>query len=91
MAASRGSILSLRAGENHSGFGSTMAREWKLAGGGALLRMGVHAVLLEPRRFVTGLRSTPPGELAPAAARVCGSGTLLQSRFRAAKRETVFV
>jgi len=44
VAASRGSILSLRAEENHSGSGSTMAREWKLAGGGALLRMGVHAV-----------------------------------------------
>lgn len=44
VAASQGSILSLRAEENHSGSGSTMAREWKLAGGGALLRMGVHAV-----------------------------------------------
>lgn len=44
VAASRGSILSLRAEESHSGSGSTMAREWRLAGGGALLRMGVHAV-----------------------------------------------
>jgi predicted dehydrogenase len=44
VAASRGSILSLRAEENHSGSGSTMAREWRLAGGGALLRMGVHAI-----------------------------------------------
>jgi predicted dehydrogenase len=44
VAASRGAILSLRAEENHSGSGSSMAREWKSAGGGALLRMGVHAV-----------------------------------------------
>jgi predicted dehydrogenase len=44
VAASQGAILSLRAEENHSGSGSTMAREWKSAGGGALLRMGVHAV-----------------------------------------------
>jgi predicted dehydrogenase len=44
VAASQGAILSLRAEENHSGSGSTMARDWKSAGGGALLRMGVHAV-----------------------------------------------
>lgn len=44
IAASKGAILSLRAEENHSGSGSTMAREWKSAGGGSLLRMGVHAV-----------------------------------------------
>jgi predicted dehydrogenase len=44
VAASQGAILSLRAEENHSGSGSSMAREWKSAGGGALLRMGVHAV-----------------------------------------------
>ena len=44
IAASRGSILELRAEENHSGSNSLSAREWKAMGGGALLRMGVHSV-----------------------------------------------
>jgi predicted dehydrogenase len=44
IAASRGSILELRAEENHSGSNSVYSREWKTTGGGALLRMGVHSV-----------------------------------------------
>jgi predicted dehydrogenase len=44
IAASKGSILELRAEENHSGSNSVFSREWKSTGGGALLRMGVHSV-----------------------------------------------
>ncbi len=44
IAASKGSILELRAEENHSGSNSVYSREWKATGGGALLRMGVHSV-----------------------------------------------
>jgi len=44
IAASKGSILELRAEEHHSGSNSASAREWKAMGGGALLRMGVHSV-----------------------------------------------
>ena len=44
IAASKGSILELRAEENHSGSNSAYSREWKEMGGGALLRMGVHSV-----------------------------------------------
>jgi predicted dehydrogenase len=39
-----GSILDVRAEECHSGSHSTFAKQWKFAGGGALLRMGVHSV-----------------------------------------------
>ncbi|HVN98307.1 MAG TPA: Gfo/Idh/MocA family oxidoreductase [Syntrophorhabdaceae bacterium] len=42
--ASRGSILEIRAEENHSGSNSIFSRDWKSTGGGALLRMGVHSV-----------------------------------------------
>lgn len=44
IAASKGSILELRAEENHSGSNSIFSRDWKSTGGGALLRMGVHSV-----------------------------------------------
>jgi predicted dehydrogenase len=44
IAASKGAILELRAEENHSGSNSPFSRDWKSTGGGALLRMGVHAV-----------------------------------------------
>jgi predicted dehydrogenase len=44
IAASKGSILEVRAEENHSGSNSVFSREWKHTGGGALLRMGVHSV-----------------------------------------------
>jgi predicted dehydrogenase len=42
--ASKGSVLELRAEENHSGSNSVFSREWKSTGGGVLLRMGVHSV-----------------------------------------------
>jgi len=44
IAAAKGSILELRAEENHSGSNSAYSREWKQTGGGALLRMGAHSV-----------------------------------------------
>jgi predicted dehydrogenase len=44
IAASKGSVLELRAEENHSGSNSVFSQEWKSTGGGALLRMGVHSV-----------------------------------------------
>lgn len=44
IAKSKGSVLELRAEENHSGSNSVFSREWKSTGGGALLRMGVHSV-----------------------------------------------
>ncbi|WP_209402735.1 Gfo/Idh/MocA family protein [Pseudozobellia sp. WGM2] len=44
IAASKGSILELRAEENHSGSNSFFSKEWKSMGGGALLRMGAHSV-----------------------------------------------
>jgi len=44
IAGAKGSILELRAEENHSGSNSVFSREWKSTGGGALLRMGVHSV-----------------------------------------------
>jgi predicted dehydrogenase len=44
IAAAKGSILEIRAEENHSGSNSAFSREWKHTGGGALLRMGVHSV-----------------------------------------------
>jgi predicted dehydrogenase len=44
IATSKGSILELRAEENHSGSNSLFSRDWKNTGGGALLRMGVHSV-----------------------------------------------
>ena len=44
IAAAKGSVLELRAEENHSGSNSVFSREWKSTGGGALLRMGVHSV-----------------------------------------------
>lgn len=44
IAASQGSILEVRAEENHSGSNSVFSREWKSTGGGALLRMGSHSV-----------------------------------------------
>lgn len=42
--AASGSILEIRAEENHSGSNSVFSREWKSMGGGALLRMGAHSV-----------------------------------------------
>jgi predicted dehydrogenase len=44
IAAAKGSVLELRAEENHSGSNSVFSRDWKSTGGGVLLRMGVHSV-----------------------------------------------
>jgi predicted dehydrogenase len=44
IAAAKGSVLEVRAEENHSGSNSVYSREWKATGGGALLRMGAHSV-----------------------------------------------
>lgn len=43
-AASGGVILEMRGGECHSGSHSPYSREWRYAGGGALLQLGVHPV-----------------------------------------------
>jgi predicted dehydrogenase len=55
---SGGAILDLRAEENHSGSHSPYARQWRQAGGGALLRMGVHPVgaVLHLKAFEGALR-----------------------------------
>jgi predicted dehydrogenase len=42
--ASGGVILEMRGGECHSGSHSPYAKEWKYAGGGALIRLGVHPI-----------------------------------------------
>src|SRR5216683_4588975 len=43
-AASGGAILEMRGGECHSGSHSPYSKEWRTAGGGALLRPGVHPI-----------------------------------------------
>jgi len=43
-AAAGGAILEMRGGECHSGSHSPYSKEWRYAGGGALLRLGVHPV-----------------------------------------------
>lgn len=42
--AAGGTILEMRGGECHSGSHSPYSREWRYAGGGALLRLGVHPI-----------------------------------------------
>ncbi len=39
-----GAILEMRGGECHSGSHSPYSKEWRTAGGGALLRLGVHPI-----------------------------------------------
>ncbi|MBL8726260.1 MAG: Gfo/Idh/MocA family oxidoreductase [Planctomycetes bacterium] len=43
-AASGGMLLEMRGGESHSGSHAAYARDWRTAGGGALLRLGAHAI-----------------------------------------------
>src|SRR5689334_6175061 len=43
-AASSGAILEMRGGECHSGSHSPYSKQWQSTGGGALLRLGVHAM-----------------------------------------------
>jgi predicted dehydrogenase len=42
--ASGGAILEMRGGECHSGSHSPYSKQWRTAGGGALLRLGVHPI-----------------------------------------------
>ena len=42
--AAEGTILEMRGGECHSGSHSPYAKSWRTAGGGALLRLGVHPI-----------------------------------------------
>ncbi len=60
--ASEGAILDLRAEESHSGSHSPYSRQWRHAGGGALLRMGVHPVgaVLHLKAFEGTLRHGRP-------------------------------
>jgi predicted dehydrogenase len=62
LAASKGSILELHTEESHSGSNSLSAGSWKWAGGGALLRMGVHSVgaCLHLKRYEGQLRRGRP-------------------------------
>jgi predicted dehydrogenase len=39
-----GPILEMRGGECHSGSNSPYSKQWRTAGGGALLRLGVHPI-----------------------------------------------
>ena len=59
---SGGVILDLRAEESHSGSHSPYSRQWRHAGGGALLRMGVHPVgtVLHLKAFEGTLRQGRP-------------------------------
>jgi predicted dehydrogenase len=43
-AAAGGAILEMRGGECHSGSHSPYSKQWRYTGGGALLRLGVHAM-----------------------------------------------
>jgi predicted dehydrogenase len=58
-AAAGGAILEMRGGECHSGSHSPYSKEWRYTGGGALLRLGVHAMgaMLHLKRE-EGLRRT---------------------------------
>jgi len=58
-AAAGGAILEMRGGECHSGSHSAYSKEWQYTGGGALLRLGVHALgaMLHLKRQ-EGLRRT---------------------------------
>lgn len=82
IAASKGSILELRAEENHSGSNSVFSRDWKSTGGGALLRMGVHSVgaCLHLKQW----GAIAAGKNHPSRARACGHSRLIHSS--AAKR-----
>jgi predicted dehydrogenase len=59
---SGGTILDLRAEESHSGSHSAYSRQWRHAGGGTLLRMGVHPVgaALHLKAYEGQLRSGRP-------------------------------
>jgi predicted dehydrogenase len=81
--ASKGSILELRAEENHSGSNSVFSRDWKSIEGGALLRTGVHSVGGMPALETMGGRG---GKNHPSGARACGHSRPNSQQRRQASR-----
>jgi predicted dehydrogenase len=79
IAASGGVVLEMRGGECHSGSHSPYSREWRHAGGGALLQLGVHPVgaMLYLKRREGVRRGGRP--ILPAAV-VADVGDLTQTR-----------
>jgi len=79
IAASGGVVLEMRGGECHSGSHSPYSREWRHAGGGALLQLGVHPVgaMLHLKRQEGVRRSGQP--IRPRAV-VAEVGDLTQTR-----------
>lgn len=69
-AASRGVAMEMRGWESHSGSHSPYAKDWRFAGGGALLRLGAHpigAMLAWKRSEGLRLRGTPTRVVAVTA------------------------
>jgi predicted dehydrogenase len=80
IAAAKGSVLEVRAEENHSGSNSVFSRDWKNTGGGALLRMGVHSVgaVLQLKIWEGEARRGPGQGFRPVSV-VCDTANLVQS------------
>ncbi len=69
-AASSGVTLEMRGWESHSGSHAAYARDWRFAGGGALLRLGAHPIgtmIWWKRREGLRLRGTPTRVVAVTA------------------------
>ena len=69
-AAAKGVVLEMRGWESHSGSHASYARDWRHAGGGALLRLGAHPIgtmLWLKRREGLRLRSAPTRVVAVTA------------------------
>jgi len=69
-AAAKGVVLEMRGWESHSGSHASYARDWRHAGGGALLRLGAHpigAMLWLKRREGIRLRAAPTRVVAVTA------------------------
>lgn len=79
LAAAETLILEMRGGECHSGSHSPYSREWRYAGGGALLQLGVHPIgaMLHLKRQ-EGLRRE--GRMIRPSAVVADVGDLTQTR-----------
>jgi len=81
-AASKGRILEMRGGESHSGSHSAYAKDWRHAGGGALLRLGAHpigAMLWLKRREGERLRGAPVRAISVSAELAHHGGSKLES------------
>lgn len=80
IAAAQGSVLEVRAEENHSGSNSVFSRDWKNTGGGALLRMGVHSVgaVLQLKIWEGEARRGPGRGFRPVSV-VCDTANLIHS------------